>query len=218
MRAIESGNVVIVAQSLNPSVFSELWLVRNGILEEGIRSAESFFSPVAARVTTADFELLVLPERLQFAPGRPTDDAQQLVHRTVGRIVELLPHTPYRAFGINFEWSASTEDQALFCASIRRMFVPEASEVHSHFSEPDARFGGYLSKDALGFRLRLDIKPISRERDGIKAEGLLYHFNFNLDLCTDRPADEIQEGIGKWGEARRLSQEIFESTTGWCEP
>ncbi len=218
MRSIESGNVVIVAQNLDPSVFSELWSVRNGILAEGARPGESFLSPVAARATTADFELLVVPERLQFAPRTPTDDAQQIVQDTVGRIVALLPHTPYRAFGINFDWLATTEDQALFCSSIRRMFVPEASELYSHFAEADARFGAHLSRDALGLRLRLDIQPIRRDADGAKAEGLLYHFNFNLDLQGERAPEQIQQGIGKWAESRRLSQEIFESTTGWCEP
>src|SRR5262249_55230541 len=67
-RELVGSSVVIVARNFNPSVTSQLWLARNGVVEEGDFLPGCIFTDLLVQVRTRRFSLLFTPEQLQFVP------------------------------------------------------------------------------------------------------------------------------------------------------
>ena len=204
------------ARQFNPTVFSQLWLVRNELVAEEEFGPGYLFSEAFVQMTTPRFMLLVLPNQLQFTPGEPIERQQDLILEKVGRIVEQLPHTPYVAVGLNFVWHVRDEQTRIEQLS-RELFFKGDSELYRRFDAEDARFGAYLSRDSLGCRLKLDIKPVSLDESGRdEAQRLQCAFNFHRDLggVAGEPVRLIQEMLGRWDEARAESKQIVESLRG----
>ncbi len=212
------SNVVLVANQFNPSVFSQLWLVRNGLVSEDEFEPNCIFSEDAVQVRAAEFAILIVAHQLQFVPQGSVEESRQqaLISDKVGGIAKLLPHTPYAAAGINFVWHVKAGDDEVLALG-RRLFYRESNLLFDHFATPDAHFGGYLSKDALGYRLKLDIKPIVA--DGEKDRRLQFAFNFHNDLSAvedpEKKIQSIQTMLDRWLEAKQLSATIMKSV--WRE-
>jgi hypothetical protein len=217
MRRLETANVVVVAQQFNPSILSEIWLAKHGIVPEGAKTGEWLLTNQVVKIGTTDFIIMAIPERLQFTPVNATGDVQGLIEEKMGGIVDLLPHTPYSAVGLNFEWIVTTTDLAQFASRLRQEFTNENAPLYDAFREEDARFGAYLSKNVLRFRMGVNILPISGKTDDSPIEGLQYRFNFTRELVQGDPVEQIHGAIRRWTEARDLSEEIFERTAGWIE-
>src|SRR5262249_40918164 len=94
--------VVIVAQQFNPTIFTQHWLIDRGILARDELMEGSLFSDFVVQVRSRYFQMLVLPEQLQFVPSVACEAQQQLLIDKVGAIINLLPQTPYKALGLNF--------------------------------------------------------------------------------------------------------------------
>ncbi len=196
------ANVVIVARQFNPSVFSQLWLVRNGIVGEEEFSAGCLFSDDVAKIESRDFGLLVIPPQLQFHPRVAAECEADLVLGKMGAIVQTLPHTPYLAVGLNFVWHVWPEDGDLH-ASSRSLFLRRSGPFFDVFGDAeDTLFGAYVSKAVLGCRLRLDVKPIDFPLEGQNSHRLLFAFNFQLDVPQDNPIPAIEGHLRLWTEAR----------------
>lgn len=204
------ANVVIIARQFNPSIFSQYWLIKNGILLEEDFPAGWVYSPMFVDVPSRGFHLVVLPEQLQFAPSPPSEASQGLLASKVGGIVETLPHTPYTAAGLNFVWQIAHESLSVADLT-RRAFFKTESPVFRHFDTEDAQFGAYMSKDALGCRLNLDVKPVILTRGEISEGRLQFSFNFHKDLSEENKVERILDLLGKWSEAWKLASVIFES-------
>lgn len=208
------ANVAVAARQFNPSIFSQLWLVRNEIATEAdFDEGESVFTPAFIQVRTPRFVLLVVPEQLQFAPLPAQEQHGELVGDKIGRIARLLPETPYVAVGLNFHWLVQTEPEE-FAGLSRGLFFRE-NPLFGQFDEDNARYGGYLSKDVFGVRLKLDVKPTRTEIEGEAVERLLFAFNFHLDVGRENPVDEIQQMVGHWNEASEHAAEIIRVLETW---
>src|SRR5262245_17831299 len=98
---------VITAQQFNPTIFDHHWVGRIvGLAEDYFHPERSFYSPQVASCQARQFNLLVLPDRLQFEPQvEQTGEDAELIRRVVGSVVSALPHTPYTALGLNFAWA-----------------------------------------------------------------------------------------------------------------
>ena len=104
------ANVVVVAQHFNPSVVNQLWLVRHGLMAEEEFEPGSIFMDGLVQVCTRRFILLVTPEQLQIVPRVPDEEQDALIANAVGTVVRTLPHTPFRALGLNFTWHLVPDD------------------------------------------------------------------------------------------------------------
>jgi hypothetical protein len=143
------------------------------------------------------------------APGRTAD-----VDRVLGGIVQTLPHTPYSACGLNFNYLATVADDN-FQAWDVRLFASEAARRAGATNAAGARFGSYCSFDVLGGRMKLDMKP-TRTIRGVReiaedwqesAEVMRMSFNYHFEVGTsDAPAECVRNALGKWDEAAAHSQ------------
>jgi len=206
------ANAVIVAQQFNPSIISQLWLVRNGLmLEDDFRSG-CVFSDMVAHVHARQFKMLVVPEQCQFSPAVVRDDEQELVVDKVGTIARSLPHTPFRAIGLNFVWHLHPEGHDAQAIS-RELFFVNDRPLYQEFAAEDARFGAYMSKDALGGRLKLDVKPLTVQQEGQDEERIQFAFNLHRDVGhLEDPVASIEETLHRWSEARDESARIVHLT------
>ena len=105
-----ASNVVLTAQLLNPTIFSQLWLVRHGIVGTDDFKQGCLFADEVSKVEAKDFSLLIVPPQLQFAPHIATEEEAELVILKIGAIVRALPETPYRGIGLNFHWHVWPQD------------------------------------------------------------------------------------------------------------
>lgn len=207
------SNLVIAARHFNPSIFSQLWLVRNGILGEPEFQAGCVFTDQVANIESGQFGLLVVPPQLQFVPKVAAEDEGKLVVTKVGKIVRTLPHTPYIAVGLNFFWHVEPEDGNV-PALTRSLFFSPQHRICQLFGSDDARFGAYFSKDVLDCRLKLDVKPIRRQTGEESKEFVQFAFNFHLDLPQEgnQTVEAIERQLGIWDEARNEATKIVKQT------
>src|SRR5262249_33885000 len=122
-RELVGSSVVVVAQHFNPSVASQIWLVRQGLVAEGDFESGCIFTDGLVQVCTRRFVLLVTPEQLQLVPKVPDAEQEDLIAEIVGTLVRTLPHTPFRAVGLNFNWHLVPEDGDVRAVTRRLFYV-----------------------------------------------------------------------------------------------
>lgn len=208
-------NVVIAAHQLNPSIFRESWLLAKGLIDSPADLLEgSVYTPQFVLAKTSDFELLIVPDRLQWTPkGDDLDRRDQVAVKKIAMILQALAETPYTAIGLNFAyWVTVKEDFSSFC---RRLFFNDSPLAHA-FDVSDAHFGGYFSKDFQCLRMKLDVKPnVKRKLDlstgkrvQVEGEYLAFNFNFHRDLDPGDQVTEAIEALGLLPTARSQSHDI----------
>jgi hypothetical protein len=211
-------NVVVAATNLNPSIFTQLWLVRNNIFEESDIQAEvSVFSPLTVNVVAPGVSLTVVPDRLQlgFPPSELTDDIPSKLKSIIGKIASELPHTPFQAIGFNMGWILTPERQEDMGGLERRFFLNTRNPLARFFKDRSSHFGSYLSKDFMMGRLKLDIKPVSLVGG---QQALQAVFNFHLDLTGEDKVRQIQKFLDIWKMAHDQADEmVTELGRGWSQ-
>lgn len=196
--------VVLLAKQFNPSVLSQLWLANNGILDSsGSFKSGSIFTENLVQVITDEFVLAVLMEQLQFIPNVEVGRQKGLIEEKLGTLISKLPHVPYRAVGLNFNWHL-TPDEGGITRVTREFFAGREDGIFAGFGDPNARFGAYLSKDFGPFRMKVDVKPISLELPGgEKEDRVQFGFNFHSDLPIGQDAaKEAVTRISQWDVVR----------------
>lgn len=210
-----SSAAVVAAHHFNPSVATQLWLVDNNIVlrEEFVGGA--VFTDMFVQVPTRDFHLLIVPDNCQFTLLSHVQRQQELAVERVGRLVTILPHTPYKGVGINFVWHLVPENNTIdeVC---RRLFYDAGNPLHRLFDVNGARFGCYLSKDSLGCRLKLNVQPVMIALPDKPQQHLIqFVFNYHLDLAgRENPVAEIGPMLNRWNEAHAESSHIVDVVTG----
>ena len=177
------------------------------------------FSDTTVNVQTSEFHLLIQPEKCQFTPFPGVENGQALISDRVGKLVRELPHTPYQAIGMNFVWVVTPEKLPLPDFT-RRLFFSQEQAIDKHFDLPDAKFGGYFSKDSLGCRLKLNVRPLQFQFVESKAfaEGLEFQFNYYRDIGEEKDApDIIVKQFEQWDEAFSEAKGIVASAIAGVE-
>jgi hypothetical protein len=208
-------NVIVTATSFNVQIFSQLWLSRNDIVtpDEFDRGTSVFTPPMVHIDIPRQFALIILQDRLQFVPTCDEEHKSRLIAERIGRLVELLPHTPYSAAGLNFIWHLRPRAPLTISAIGRNLFFRENTPIAREFNVEDAKFGGYYSKNAIGFRLKLSTAPVDiKHGEELVEEVIQFSFNYHLG-STDYI--DIRAALNRWDEAKahslRLAGEIEEA-------
>jgi hypothetical protein len=211
-----AGSVaVIVANQFNPSILKQGWLMKVGVLgPDDLLEKGSLFSDQVVQVRSQYFHMLVLPGQMQFVPAVVPEQEQDLLVDKVGTIVRELPHTPYTAIGLNFNWHLSPADGDMGRLT-RDLFATPDRPLYERFGGDNARFGAYLSKDFGSFRLKLDVKPVHFTEGEKSHHRLQFSFNFHSDVDG---AEQIVERLGHWNEVRQETKDILEAVEPGLQP
>lgn len=202
-----SENVVVLANQFNLSIMNQHWLIENYIITQDDLQDGYTFTPVFALAKTKFFQLTLVPERLQIDLNPKTEKKIELIKSKIGTIVDKLPHTPFTALGFNFDYFLTTEDSSVEKYTRSLFFKPD-SPLSSQFDEDNAKFGGYFSKDVSGFRLKLDIKPISIKSKDKIMDKIQLAFNFHLDLVGNDKSKTILKYLAKWDSMANITKDI----------
>ena len=213
---LSGSSVVLVAHDVNISIFKPLWLERQGILSGDELSGNFVITPPCVRIPTDRFELLVLPDRIQLRPDKESTQVQDDVMRVLGGIVSTLPHTPFTAVGLNFEFRIALDEGSKFAAWNKSCFASQYSvdTVGDHVD--NARFGTYFSFDVLGMRLKANLAPVTVSEGAYGdpkpptggREAMLGTFNFHRDLTQPVKTADILETLGRWDKAGPLAAQL----------
>jgi len=199
-------NIVIIASTFNVNILNTVWLYKNKIFtEKELQGATCL--PVIVEAQSDDFRLHIVPDRLQFSINPKSKNIKKLLSSKIGRVVKLLPHTPFTAAGLNFTYHVTPSDKDIYKLT-RSLFCNEQSKLFDDLEEENVRFGGYFSKDLLGTRFRLDAKPISVVMQNEKKEILQLAYNFNISLNQEDDYKTIIDLFDKWDEAKRICQKL----------
>jgi len=219
----QNSSIVITANDVNLSIFKPLWLQKNQIFREEELQGQVVITPVAVQIATQRFQFMVVPNRIQMMFPSEYPEALSDISRVLGGIVQTLPHTPYSAIGINFNYMAAPKDEKTFPSLNSRLFGSEfAKQIHT-VEDNDARFGSYFTFDLIGTRLKIDMKPVKGSSNinslcssWHRGQDLLaFNFNFHKDLTKpDQNVDIILTILNKWSEALSLSRQIIEKLPG----
>jgi len=213
---LTNASTVIVGHDVNLSIFKPHWLVRQSILSEEDVADASVISPGLVRIPAPRFELLVLPDRIQLRPARDSEQAQSDLLRVLGGIVGSLPHTPFTAIGLNFDYTITPYGDVEFEAWDKEQFAAPFSLAAIDEQQVDVRFGAFFSCEALHMRLNADIKPVrapekteAEDAESAPSEEVIRgKFNFHHDLAQSPPVSEILEVLGRWDAAASFAASL----------
>jgi hypothetical protein len=214
------ASIVLVARDFNQSIFKPAWLLRQGILLDGEPDGpETVFAPGVTKVTTDQFDFLVLPDRMQLVFPPEASGSEVIANRILGGVAQRLPHTPFTAVGINNSFEVSPTDPAGFFAWNRRTFASPWALSQTDGNERN-RYGCSFAFDAFGgARMRVraavsaspDETATEREPEqNAKPYVVNLHCNLHRDLPRDDGVAELVRMLSLWGEARALTQTFAE--------
>jgi hypothetical protein len=215
---LQWSSVIVLAKDINQSIFRPGWLLKHGILlEEEADAPEAVFAPGITQVPTKHFELLVLPDRIQVRLLPDIEDATPFLARVIGGTAKTLPHTPFRAVGINFEHRLEPATPGGFFEwDVARLASPWAlGNVEK--CDRRARFGCSFAHDFMGARMRVratvsasDSEKADHTKDTIPY-GVTVSCNLHRDLPTDGWERELARMLSMWPSTREHADKIVRS-------
>lgn len=205
---IIAENVVATAARFNPTILNQVWLSKKGFVPEDEFRDNCIFTPVLVQVQTRQFTIFAIEDRLQFSFQPESGNKPEIVEKTFGGIISELPETPYTALGLNFVWNFAPKLPVEEAG--RKLFANPSSPISQAFDDKRARFGGYFSKDVLGFRLKLSALPIHEKPtdDGLAVRELFqFQFNFHADVKSHT---DIGRLLKSWSAANQMALEMMQ--------
>ena len=207
------ASLVAAADALNPSIFTELWLVDEAGVDKTWFQGPSITTQALAHHKLKGIDLLAIPPRLQIAFLQSDDEASDRALTLLREIAKTLPHTPLKALGLNFDYLLAPPEGTDYAAFDRELLGPTQSPIFMHFASEDARFGAYFSKDVDGARLKLNIKPTTGSTEKGPSETLHFNFNFHVNLPPESKqarTDAICAATGRWPDYRDITSRVLE--------
>ena len=98
--SLRVANIVILANTHNPSIISKEWLKEREVIEEAV--VNFTHTPVFSIVETNNFLFIVNPDRLEISIKSTTTENMENLPRIVKKYINRLPETPYTAIGFNY--------------------------------------------------------------------------------------------------------------------
>jgi len=215
-------SAVIVAHDVNLSIFKPAWLGRQGILLDEELAGQVVITPALVRVPTDRFELLVLPDRIQLRPAKESDRCQPDLVRILGGIVSKLPHTPFTAIGLNFDFLLRPAEDRQFAAWNAQQFAAPIALSIIGGEVDSASYGAFFTFAVLGMKLHADFRPVPMGRREVQdalaaapdANVMQAKFNFHRDLATPASVAVIFEVLASWNAASSVASRLAAEALG----
>lgn len=193
---------LVLAGAWNPAIFEPAWIVRHVF---GMPPGVEVTMNVAQMIDEGEPKLVIYiknvgfsvsPTRLQVFAVDAGQSAFDAIESVTAKIVELLPHTPITAFGINFRFVEGVPSPGLL------------KKIRGH-DELEKRFE--VTKESIASSINLEPKVqlnLHRQKDG---SSLMFNFNFHhsgveLDSISQSIRGQIQVRLG---EAMSIMEDIY---------
>ncbi len=204
------SGIVITAQDFNASILTETWLVSNSLVRADDLVGLRVFSEQFVQFQTKRFQLLLLPSKLQLTFSILGEDAKDDSPKEIAaRVVELLPHTPFRALGLNFDFFTPCPEGVGMPEYTRALLGDGTFPLLRDFASTDARFGRYMSKDFGEARLKLEVKPVHAGPSNEEMVQFSFNFHHSLDsIDAAERAEGTATRIRTWPNLLQYAEEL----------
>jgi hypothetical protein len=193
---------IVLAGAWNPAIFEPAWIARHvfgmpGGVEFTVNAAQMIADGEAKlAIYIGDVGFSVSPTRLEIFAAQVGAAAFSAVESATAKIVELLPHTPISAYGINFRF-------------IEELPSPDLLKQIRCHDELEKRFE--VAKETIISTINLEPKVqlnLQRQKEG---SSLFFNFNFHysgvqIDNFTGSIRGEVQARLG---EALSIMRDIY---------
>jgi hypothetical protein len=187
-----TAGLTVTAEALNPSIFSQVWLVQEGLVGSAAFTGQTLVSRELAQHSFGGVQFLALPDRLQLRFKLDDIESARQALSIADGIAGRLPHTPFRAVGMTFEFMLPSSP------NFEQLLSPwAAAHISSMWSKDSVRFGTILEGRVDDGELMLEMRPWSEET----VDKLALRFSFHHELvATEREprTAELRRSIGAW--------------------
>lgn len=192
---------IVIAGAFNPAIFERNWIAKH-LLEiptgSVVQAAEVIvgdsFGNVRSLIYVNGIAIAASMERLEFFVSKYDNDSAGVLENAAKRLVEVLPHTPIGALGVNFHF---VDDEA-------------PASVTDLFDTPEQLEGEYpILLRQLGSQLKLDGKRVLNLKRSLQGDSFVVDFNFHypktetedflpyLDGCVTRSVADASSILAK---------------------
>lgn len=189
--SLVGANIIILANSHNPSIASKEWLKEKKIIEEEIINFTH--TPMLSVVESNNFLLIVDTERLQVQAKNTNDKNLDELVRIVDKYLTCLPETPYNAIGFNYIYQIPSESKFL------KIIFPINEKFKDVFPE-DYKIGGTIFYNIMDFKITLNFQPSMDEK-------IAASFNCHIDSTV---LEKIKDGLAAYYEIKKECGKILE--------
>lgn len=193
--SLRKANIVVLANSYNPSIVSRDWVLSRQLLSEPI--GDFVHTPAFSLIQNNNFSLAVDMNRLQLSVKEPNPENIKLMPQIIKKFFILLPETPYRAMGFNFTYELQLENDFL-----KDILSPNEQNIKKLFS-PKYGLGVIVSFEFESFVVRVNISPVKP-----KEKVRTISFNFHTGI---HKVEEAKERLGLYGKALQKAERIFKN-------
>ena len=201
----ERQPLVVIVGDFNPAIFTVLWVARHlHGFEEGaevpvIEMVAELPAGVAQFAFIEGVALIVTSSRLEAYVLSQEDQRLEALERVLTRLVQVLPHTPLRGIGCNFQYRAEDSSDRLLAL----------------FDSPEG-LEGEFSVTTRGFTVQLELVDallnLSRAQNGATVQ-----FSFNYHHSEHDPEAYIKLLPGLVRRSREHSIRLLASVYGLSE-
>ncbi len=199
------ASVVLVARVHNPSIINADFLRQSNIIPRdwSDRSEDSLVTPVVSKVDFDKLQLEVNPGRLTVSEKvRQAMQAKlpssENLYRCVKKYVEVLPHIPYKAMGINWRVRMETNDSIGW---FKNQFLTDRRQ-----------WGEQISPTSLTFEKKVDEACVCTMTTTLESLNVVnVDINFQLDFSGDAEKDVVAQLITVLENPQRLYSALVEN-------
>jgi hypothetical protein len=190
----DSANIVVLASNYNPSIVSKEWLLNKGIFVENI---DNFMhTPVFSMVENEKYSLISDEQRLQIVIKKVTEENIIAAGEVVKRFVDVLPETPYKALGFNYQYNLRESS-----CNLAAILTPKTTKIKTIFTD-NYQIGAIITFQFEKFLTTCTISPSLKKEQPNKLA-----FNYHSNVSN---AKEIKERISSLNIALKKSETIIQ--------
>ena len=195
---LERADIVIVADAHNPSIASPQWLKEKGLIVE--EPKQFIHTPDFSFFDSETFSLMVDRQRLQIMAKKQDIDTLEKLSNVGKRYVELLPHIPYRALGLNFVWLSDIDEEKYFPKI--NVIINSINDLSYILPGHEIDCGCIIYASKKPYLLKLTINPQGNH-------ALVFNFNYHHEV-RGLEINIITDYINNLLSLYRNSREIVE--------
>ncbi|CAN5349675.1 hypothetical protein BH09BAC5_BH09BAC5_08440 [soil metagenome] len=181
----------------------------NELFKEGEFLEGTVFLPQLIQIVTASRHIQITQAQMIFSAPDPNHDSHE-ISKFAKTVLSLSLGSKIIALGINFHWALRFDESHQI---ITKKFFFNSNNIieEKFFVDGDPSFGFYASKNILGSRLKLDVKPKQYNTmippiEEFEAIGV--DFNFHIDLDKLNPIQDLNKHLDKYQDFYNLTSEI----------
>jgi|GEM_PF-1237268 len=189
------SNIVIIADTHNPSIISSEWLSKYCYVKD--KAIQFFHTPEFSLFESDNFAITVDRSRLEINTKLFNDKAFEKIANIATNYVKTLIHIPYISLGLNYiyRYESSKNKIPIFKFSISNNSIP--AKIGNYKIENGCIIYG-ISSD---HRMKLLVEILSPEKMG-------FNVNFNFDV-KGKPDDFLLSSISLIKEKLNFSSNVI---------